>query len=686
MKTLTETRPKDSRAPLEWLWSALKRISRFVHYGRAAGLALLTVALAHKALAQSGSIERGTITTAALVGNLFNDPTNRPYAVYLPPSYGQGQRRYPVFYMLHGTEQNLDTYLGVVQATLDSMIQARQIGEMIAVFVDGQNALLGSFYRTSTATGDYETYIARDLVNLIDARYRTLATNASRGLCGFSMGGYGAMHLALNFPNTFSVVVAQSGYYDTTDAGTDGALKQIARVNPMTFAAIASQPESFRGLFAFLPSAVPNPSRPPFYYDAPYSLGNGRYTTNQNTLQRLRDADIVHGDLGRFLQGTTRLRAIKFLHGTSDSLIPISQARTLHQALLSAGLDHIYEEHVGWHQFLADRSLTFLSQSLAGAELYISPPRAVGNVIRVPGDYPTIQAAVKAAVSGDEIQIAAGVYHEQIVVSRKKLTITGEPGTIIQAWDGMVHSRNFQGYILYEFISSDVTVRNIDFEGNRAANPVLPDHLVGLFYGGSGGRVENCVIRGFRGTNDLRGVGLNAYTDSTIASKVVDLQVSHNTFADNGHDIKMEGDHFEQPNRLRMTVSIEDNTLTGIGPTPLGELIGIQIEPSVAGAIKNNRIANYYYTGPSATDFGFGILAYDSSRFLRTNTFPLQPLRFENNIFVDNQVALTATKCDNGQFINNFFQGPGGGLTSSGLGVSGANLGVRFNQFTNLTR
>jgi hypothetical protein len=328
-----------------------------------------------------------------------------------------------------------------------------------------------------------------------------------------------------------------------------------------------------------------------------------------------------------------------------------------------------------------------LPSSIIGSLLCLAASlAAVANVIHVPDNYSTIQAAVKAAVSGDEIQIAAGVYHEQIVVSRKNLTITGEPGTIIQAWDGMVHSSNLRWYILFEFFSSDVTVRNIDFEGNRASKPNLPDQISGLFYGGSGGRVQNCVIRGFRGTNDLRGVGLNAYTENAIAPRVVDLQVSHNTFADNGRDIRMEGDRFELPALLRMTVSIEDNTLTGIGPTALGELIGIQIEPSVAGTIKNNRIAGYYYTGPSATDFGFGILAYDSSRFGEIKTFPLQPLRFENNTFVDNQVALAAAKCDRGQFINNFFQGPGGGLTSTGLSVSGTNFGVSFNQFTNLTR
>jgi hypothetical protein len=148
----------------------------------------------------------------------------------------------------------------------------------------------------------------------------------------------------------------------------------------------------------------------------------------------------------------------------------------------------------------------------------------------------------------------------------------------------------------------------------------------------------------------------------------------------------MEGDRYEHPDRLRMTVSIEGNSLTGLGPTALGEKIGIQIDPSVAGTVKNNRIAGYSYSGSSATDFGFGILAYDSQRFGQTTTFPLQLLRFENNTFVDNQVALAASKCDGGQFINNVFQGTSDGMTSSGLWVSGTNFGVSFNQFTNLTR
>jgi hypothetical protein len=143
------------------------------------------------------------------------------------------------------------------------MIRTRQIGEMIAVFVDGQNTLLGSFYRTSTATGDYETYIAHDLVNLIDARYRTLATNASRGLCGFSMGGYGAMHLPLNSSEYLlgrSCTVRLLRYYRRV---TDGrARSEIAReVNP-SHDICRNRQASRRDFEGFCLYRVPRPTQP----------------------------------------------------------------------------------------------------------------------------------------------------------------------------------------------------------------------------------------------------------------------------------------------------------------------------------------------------------------------------------------------------------------------------------------
>lgn len=334
----------------------------------------MATGLAGAAIAQP-VVERGTISSAALAGNKFGDPTNRAYAVYLPPSYGQGSRRYPVVFMLHGWQGTYDSFLDTFPVEFDRLIRSRRAAEMIAVFVDGNNAVRGSFYRNSVVTGDYETYIAKDLVGQIDTRYRTIGDVPNRAIAGYSMGGYGALHLAMNYPDIFSVAASHAGYYDTGDSVTDAALKTIARTKPVTAGAVAGMNLQASALFPLLPAAVPNPEKPPFYYDSPYTYENGVYTLDTDLARRLLEADIVHGDLPRYLSQPTRLLAMQVVHGTADGLSPVSQARTLRGSLVDGGVTHVYEEHGGGHVFLLDRLAEFLTKNLAGAQLYIDPPR-----------------------------------------------------------------------------------------------------------------------------------------------------------------------------------------------------------------------------------------------------------------------------------------------------------------------
>jgi pectin methylesterase-like acyl-CoA thioesterase len=78
------------------------------------------------------------------------------------------------------------------------------------------------------------------------------------------------------------------------------------------------------------------------------------------------------------------------------------------------------------------------SMSLASAALMLAARYPVNaNVIHVPADYPTIQAAVNAAGSNDTIQIASGVYAGQVLISNKSLTLSGSPGTVLRATSGM---------------------------------------------------------------------------------------------------------------------------------------------------------------------------------------------------------------------------------------------------------
>jgi enterochelin esterase-like enzyme len=81
---------------------------------------------------------------------------------------------------------------------------------MIMVMPDGFSKLRGGFYSSSPTVGDYESFVAEDLVAWVDSSYRTIAARASRGLAGHSMGGYGTIRLAMKHPETFSSIYMMS--------------------------------------------------------------------------------------------------------------------------------------------------------------------------------------------------------------------------------------------------------------------------------------------------------------------------------------------------------------------------------------------------------------------------------------------------------------------------------------------
>ena len=85
---------------------------------------------------------------------------------------------------------------------------------MIFIFPDASNQLKGSMYLSSPTIGDYETYITQELVELVDATYRTIPNRNSRGITGCSMGGDGSIYLALKYPGVFSAAAPASATYD----------------------------------------------------------------------------------------------------------------------------------------------------------------------------------------------------------------------------------------------------------------------------------------------------------------------------------------------------------------------------------------------------------------------------------------------------------------------------------------
>ena len=87
---------------------------------------------------------------------------------------------------------------------------AQGAGEMIVVLPDSKTAHNGSMYSSSVTTGDFERFIAHDVVAYVDAHYRTIPERTSRGLVGHSMGGYGATRIGMKHPDVFGSLYIMS--------------------------------------------------------------------------------------------------------------------------------------------------------------------------------------------------------------------------------------------------------------------------------------------------------------------------------------------------------------------------------------------------------------------------------------------------------------------------------------------
>lgn len=157
-------------------------------------VALAAVLIPLGAAAQEGTLEWNKITSSSL-------GETREYGIYLPPSYHTSDKHYPSFYVLHGITLDATSHAGI-RVSMDRMIHSGEIGEMIAVLVDGDSL---SFY-----INEHEPYIVDELVKHIDAHYRTMPDRDSRGVTGFSMGAFGSLHLAFVYPEVFSVAVGQA--------------------------------------------------------------------------------------------------------------------------------------------------------------------------------------------------------------------------------------------------------------------------------------------------------------------------------------------------------------------------------------------------------------------------------------------------------------------------------------------
>jgi endo-1,4-beta-xylanase len=131
------------------------------------------------------------------------------YLVYLPPDYDKETQRYPVIYWLHGLGGNQRGGAAMFVPQVDKAIRQGALPPAIVVSVNG---MVTSFY-CDWVNGKMpiESVIVKDLVPHIDQTYRTIAQREGRVIQGYSMGGFGAAHLAFKYPDVFGTVVVDAG-------------------------------------------------------------------------------------------------------------------------------------------------------------------------------------------------------------------------------------------------------------------------------------------------------------------------------------------------------------------------------------------------------------------------------------------------------------------------------------------
>jgi len=319
----------------------------------------------------AGKYERVTVRGKSLEGNLAGDSIDRHVSVYLPPSYATDpKRRYPVLYLLHGFTDSDSRWFGQsgphfvnVQTAVDAAAVAG-VKDMIVVMPDAFTRYLGSMYSNSVVNGDWETFIASDLVKYMDGHYRTLPKRESRGLAGHSMGGYGALRIGMKHPDIFSVLYAMSPC----------CLLPTLAVDPATVAAAQAitTPEELNNadfmVKAMLASAAawsPNPANAPSYFDLP--LVNGK--PNGDVLMRwAANSPLV--TLHQYVANLKSLRGLAVDAGSKDEIMGIYQSvQIIDKTLTDYGIKHEVATYDGGHvdhihEHLRDVVLPYFSKHL----------------------------------------------------------------------------------------------------------------------------------------------------------------------------------------------------------------------------------------------------------------------------------------------------------------------------------
>ena len=331
-----------------------------------------------------------TVPAPSLAGNTIGEPPEQRAAVYLPPSYDSSDRRYPVVYVLsyspEGATTDVEALGAAARTAMNLALRDGPAQEMIIVVPDSINALdVPTFFVPSPVTGDWESYLANDLVAHVDANFRTLPSAESRALLGEVCNGLPALWAAMHRPDVFSAVylsrpllfaqsVLEEGRYVSPIArsGVRDLLDEVAALAPE--AALSHMQEQLTG------SGIPPVAQETVAYGlafAPTADGAAPYleylftdTAGPADAASLRRWEDGLGNVAARLQPyTATLRGLTIVVSQSGPSATQDEGPTfLSEQLTTADIPHqlIVVESKSWLEEFGREALPLLSAALVG--------------------------------------------------------------------------------------------------------------------------------------------------------------------------------------------------------------------------------------------------------------------------------------------------------------------------------
>ncbi len=292
-----------------------------------------------------------------LQNNPLGDKSERDLFVYLPPNYENSTEHYPTVYCLSGFTGrgkmmlNDNAFTPSLDERLDDLITSKRIKPMIAVLPDCFTYYGGSQYINSTATGNYEDYLTREIVEIIDKNFRTIADKNSRAVVGKSSGGYGALICGLRHADKFGLISTISGdaYFELCYLSDFPKAFRAIKGNPKAFMQKFLSNEKkgksdFPALNIIGMSSCYSPNGTNF--DLPFDLETGEIR------QDIWAKWLMHDPVRLVEKSMENLKSLKLLFldaGTRDEFALDIGAKILSKKLKDFEIPHIHEEFDDGH-------------------------------------------------------------------------------------------------------------------------------------------------------------------------------------------------------------------------------------------------------------------------------------------------------------------------------------------------